>query len=289
MAWRSRTALFALTEGLGPVVRFPTPLTNENYAARLVVPLLSPARRNRKGQNLRMRGRGRHHVAQLQGAAAVTDEDDPDSLHCTVRLLPNRPTSGNGCATSTLTLRNSHNSEARGADAGGMKNADVAWTAFALVACSSTTYARVAPVEPPGPIQPHGASPLAAPLSSGKGRVVVESFQGHTSALEESAAGVRLVCPSTPCFDDVAPGAHRYWFVPKGGTMNVGRDGVVLSKDGAYPAPVETKILRGPWRDDSRASSARTDRGTSHLPAGTGHRLGALRSGPRDRGSWRGQ
>lgn len=143
----------------------------------------------------------------------------------------------------------------------GMRTAHLVWTALPLAACSSTTFVHVAPLDPPAEIRREPISLHRAPLSPDMGRVVLDLVQGRASVVEErEAGGVRLACAATPCIDDVAPGAHRYWLIPQDGVVEIGQDGVVLSKDGVYPAPTEARVEveRGTTRN-LRASLGRTE------------------------------
>src|ERR1700690_1676550 len=143
----------------------------------------------------------------------------------------------------------------------GMRTAHLVWTALPLAACSSTTFVHVAPLDPPAETRREPISLHRAPLSPDMGRVVLDLVQGRASVVEErEAGGARLACAATPCIDDVAPGAHRSWLIPQDALVEIGQDGVVLSKNGVYPAPTEARVEveRGTTRN-LRASLGRTE------------------------------
>jgi len=120
------------------------------------------------------------------------------------------------------------------------------WSVFlptSALSCSSTTYTRAAPLDPPAQSRPEAIVSNFTPPPSERGRVLLDASPELASAVEESPTGaLRLACATTPCVDDVLPGGHRYWLIPRVGVVDVGRDGVVRSPDGSYPASVNVRV-----------------------------------------------
>jgi hypothetical protein len=123
-----------------------------------------------------------------------------------------------------------------------MRPTSPALAALLLAACSTTSYTRLAPVDLLRELGPAPTVPYVGPVSSDVGRVVLEVSPDHASVIEQNDVGhLRLACAMTPCLDDVAPGSHTYRLIPDQPTVDV-QAGVVVSKDGVYPEPVEARV-----------------------------------------------